>query len=503
MDDLSRRPAAGAASAHSLQRLVAIADSLAAHLDVADALESLAADCARAFGVRAAIFEQTPHGWLLSGRSGGRIRTSLSDLDRALSSLTERGIATLDLRGEGLWTALAVQTAGELPIRVLLSGDWRAFGEELLSFATLVGFALRCTRERAGRIRMERLVLGTYRTSRNLSRRGELTAICQRLADGVSRELSADRVALALYRPGVDRLVIAATHGYSVASVRDVRIEPGTWVVGHVYSTGRPVFVRDIAQIRTQPPTPRHYRTSSFIAVPISAGHETIGVLTATDKHDGSAFERADVVAVRSFAATAALAIAAARSADEANRLTYAATADSVTTLFNRSYFDTRLHQELERARRASAPLTVLLLDIDDFKKINDTYGHPFGDTILHAVGEILRSSVRVFDICARFGGDEFAILMPTTDRARATASAERIRKRVATHSTFPSGPRLTVSIGVAVSREDDTPADLVRRADRLLYQAKQAGKNRVSADQDESAVDRMPSGRDNHAEPA
>jgi diguanylate cyclase (GGDEF)-like protein len=502
MDELTGRPAGGVTPAQSVQRLIAIADAVANHTDIGDALESLAADCSRAFGARVAIFEQAAHGWTLVGRSPGRFRTSLADLDRALTSLPPDAVTTIDLRGEGVWTALAVAQSGEWLIRILLAGDWRAFGGELTSFATLLAFALRCARERAGRVRMERLVLGGYRVGRNLSRRTDFSATCQRLVDDLSRELAADRVALALYRPAVDRLVIAATHGYPAASVKDVRIEPGSWVVGHVYTTGRPVFVRDIAQLRNNPATPRHYRTSSFVAVPMFSGTETIGVLSATDKRDGSPFERADALALRSFASTAALAIAAARSADEANRLSYAATADSVTALFNRSYFDTRLHQELERARRAGTPLTVLLLDIDDFKKINDTYGHPFGDAILHAVGEILRSTVRVFDICARFGGDEFAILMPTTDHARATASAERIRKRVATNTSFPSGPRLTVSIGVAVSSEDDTPADLVRRADRLLYQAKEQGKNRVCANADDAVMDPMPPDHDNHAEP-
>jgi diguanylate cyclase (GGDEF)-like protein len=412
-------------------------------------------------------------------------------------------VASTDLRGEGIWTSLALDASGELPRRILLAGDWRAFAGELTVFATVLGFALRCAREREARLRMERLVVGGYRISRHLSRRSDFAATCQRLVDDLARELSAGRVALALYRPAIDRLVIAATHGFPMAAVKDERIEPGAWVVGHVYASGRPVFVRDIAQIRSGPTALRRYRTSSFVAAPLFAGAEPIGVLSATDKRDGSSFERADAIALRAFAATAALAIAAARNADEANRLSYVATADSVTTLFNRSYFDTRLHQELERARRAATPLTVLLLDIDDFKTINDTCGHQFGDTILHAVGEILRSSVRVFDICARFGGDEFAILMPSTDRTRATASAERIRKRVATHATFPSGPRLTVSIGVAVSREDDTPADLVRRADRLLYEAKAAGKNRVCTNPDDDAVPKNPSARSDRAEPA
>jgi diguanylate cyclase len=143
----------------------------------------------------------------------------------------------------------------------------------------------------------------------------------------------------------------------------------------------------------------------------------------------------------------------------------------------------------VERARRGSSSLTVLLADIDDFKSINDTYGHQTGDAVLRMVGTVLRSTVRVFDVCARYGGDEFAILMPTSDRSTATACAERILQHV---SEAPDGveenthlPRLTLSIGVAVIEPGDAPADIIRRADQCLYRAKGEGKNRVCVNLD------------------
>ena len=174
----------------------------------------------------------------------------------------------------------------------------------------------------------------------------------------------------------------------------------------------------------------------------------------------------------------------ATRSDTEAHRLAYAATVDALTGLFNRPYFDARLHQEVERAKRGTISLTVLMADIDDFKTVNDTYGHQVGDAVLQVVGGILRSAVRVFDVCARYGGDEFAIVMPSSDQSSAAACAERIRQRVADYYTrddsVPLLPRLTMSIGVAVIEAGDSPADLIRRADQCLYQAKAAGKNCV-----------------------
>jgi diguanylate cyclase (GGDEF)-like protein len=266
--------------------------------------------------------------------------------------------------------------------------------------------------------------------------------------------------------------------------VKDVRIEPGTWVVGHVYSSRRPVVVRDVRQLTGKSLAPRPYRTFSFAAVPIVAGAETVGVLSATDKRDGSAFDRQDSMALRTFGVSAALALVAARSETEVHRLAYAATVDGLTGLFNRHYFDVRLHQELERAKRSATSLTLLLADVDDFKAINDTYGHQTGDAVLRMVGGALRSAVRVFDICARYGGDEMAILMPSSDRASAIACAERVQKWIAESAGRENAPAqlptLTVSIGVAVFETGDAPADLLHRADQCLYEAKSAGKNRV-----------------------
>jgi diguanylate cyclase (GGDEF)-like protein len=123
------------------------------------------------------------------------------------------------------------------------------------------------------------------------------------------------------------------------------------------------------------------------------------------------------------------------------------------------------------------------MADIDDFKIINDTYGHQGGDAVLQVIGGILRTAVRVFDVCARYGGDEFAILMPSSDAPNAAACGERIRRRVAEYRNeqhVPPLPPLTMSIGVAVTGSGDSAADVIMRADRCLYRAKAAGKNRV-----------------------
>lgn len=475
----------------ALARLAAAADAIAGAGSLDAALDALAAGVARTFSARVRAFSETPRGWVQVAQIGAPIRASLSDLDRALRSVPRGVVVRMDMRhaGEGVWTVLPLEHQG-MPLLVVVDGDWADHEAALSAWSAALSFALRCATERVEREAVERTLLHEYAIGRRLSRLGDLETVCEQLVDHVSRSLDAERVAVALYRPEEDRLAIAATRGYPADTVKDVRIEPGAWVLGHVFLSRRPVFVKDVAQLHGAVVEHRHYRTRSFVAVPMLAGAQAVGVLTATDKRDGSAFSDHDARAMRIFSVPAGLAIQAARNSAEANRLAYAATIDALTGLFNRHYLDARLHQEIERARRASTSLTLLLLDIDDFKTINDTMGHPIGDKILHGVGNVLRSSVRVFDVCARLGGDEFAIVLPGSDHERAAASAERIRERVAAQSAFAPVERVTVSIGVATFRSGDTSEDLIRRADRLLYVAKAQGKNRVCTSADAAKIE-------------
>ena len=475
-----------------LDALGGIVDALKDARDLQSAVERLNAAVASTLNARACVLQRSDRGWTLAAQSPGGLRMTISDLQAAFEDVPETGpAATVEPRpiGDGMWTAIALGNPGEGFLVMLVAGDWTSHESTLHGFALLVSFALRSTFERELRHAAERLLATGYTMARRLSRRATVESVCQSAVEQVSRSLRADRVALALYRPEEDRLVVAATHGYPAAVVSDERIAPGAWVLGHVFAVRRPVVVRDVREIPGMSLETRPYRTYSFAAVPLLAGSETIGVLSATDKRDGTAFNRRDTVALRTFSVSAAVALAAARTDAEVHRLAYAATVDSLTGLFNRRYLDGRLHQEVERAKRASNSLTVLMADIDDFKAINDTHGHQVGDAILREVGHILRSAVRVFDICARYGGDEFAIIMPSSDRASAVACAERIRVRIAEASGLAGVPHLTMSIGVAVIDGSDAPDELIRRADTCLYRAKADGKNRVAVDADTANV--------------
>ena len=317
------------------------------------------------------------------------------------------------------------------------------------------------------------LLVDVYKLARRIGRSGAVDAVCQRVVEQAARTVAAERVALALYHSDEHGLAVAAACGYAMAAVKDVRIEPGEWVMGHVYASRRALVVRDVRRLRALSDATRRYRSYSFAAVPVMSEGQVLGVLSATDKFDAGTFTQHDVAALRAIGGVAALGLTAARSEAEVVRLAHAATIDSLTGLYNRRSFDTRVRQEIERAKRSSGTLAVLMIDIDDFKHVNDTQGHPAGDAVLRAVADVLRSVVRVFDFCARYGGDEFAIVMPNGDRASTSAAAERIRERIST-----SG--VTVSVGAATMRADETAEEIVVRADDSLYRAKAAGKNCV-----------------------
>lgn len=154
---------------------------------------------------------------------------------------------------------------------------------------------------------------------------------------------------------------------------------------------------------------------------------------------------------------------------------------DTLTGLFNRRKLDEVLSQECERASRTGAPLAVILADIDNFKSVNDLYGHQTGDQLLVAFATLLQQGVRKVDTVARWGGEEFMILCPDTDLAGACTVAESIRSAVARHG-FATVGRKTCSFGVSEYRPGDSPQAIIKRADGALYAAKHGGRNQVCA---------------------
>ena len=159
------------------------------------------------------------------------------------------------------------------------------------------------------------------------------------------------------------------------------------------------------------------------------------------------------------------------------------ATTDDLTQMHNRRYFFLAGERELYSARRHERPITVMRLDVDRFKQVNDRWGHAVGDEVLKTIAKIIKASVRSGDICSRLGGDEFSFLLSETDSIRANLIAERIRCSIAAqvHISGNDILNVTVSVGVAVAnREWPTLEELLILSDKALYQAKESGRDRV-----------------------
>jgi two-component system cell cycle response regulator len=160
---------------------------------------------------------------------------------------------------------------------------------------------------------------------------------------------------------------------------------------------------------------------------------------------------------------------------------------DALTGLYNRRYMETHVGTLVEQATARDKPLTVLILDIDYFKAINDSWGHDAGDDVLREFALRIRKAIRGIDLACRYGGEEFVVVMPETDMAVATMVAERLRRRIASEPfSIQQGARtieVTISVGLAALGRDDTAATVLKRADQALYRAKRDGRNRVVPD--------------------
>jgi diguanylate cyclase (GGDEF)-like protein len=332
-----------------------------------------------------------------------------------------------------------------------------------------------------------------YRFARQLLLSAEGAGVCQLVVNGLAAAVGASQGTLALYQAEDDALAIVATVGHPSVLVSHLRIRPGEGVLGRVYATGRAECSR---VARPAEPLSRQwrYRTDSYLAVPLPGPEGVVGVVSLTEPVDDRPFTRQQLAVVRAYAVPAALALGRESLRDRNLSLAHLATVDALTGLANRRHLDERLAQEVQRAQRGRANLALLMIDIDDFKVLNDTRGHLSGDLVLKEVADILRRSVRGFDVCARYGGEEFAILMPGATASTAFQIAERIRRQTELHFAdswrFGATGGPTLSIGVSSSQGELSGEGLVATADAALLDAKAAGKNIVRLYGDREVAD-------------
>lgn len=302
-----------------------------------------------------------------------------------------------------------------------------------------------------------------------------------------STELTkASQGSLMIYDEEKLELSIKATKGFHEKIVEQFRIKPGEGIAGWVLKEGEPLVVEDIERDERfgKKSRPR-YKTRSFISIPLKINSRIVGVLNISDKVTGEVFSEDDLNLLLSFANHASIAIERSEYYNKSEVLKKISITDPLTELLNRRYFQERLTEEIERSKRYKYPLSLIILDIDNFKNYNDVNGHLVGDEGLKITASCIRNAVRTMDVVARFGGEEFAVILPQTEKDEANIIAERIRKEVE-KTYYPMEERqpkgeFTISIGLATYPNDASELlGLINNADRAMYAAKAQGKNRV-----------------------
>jgi diguanylate cyclase (GGDEF)-like protein len=272
-----------------------------------------------------------------------------------------------------------------------------------------------------------------------------------------------------------DDLVLRTSNGTLTPLIQEGSRLPsteGAW--GHAFCSGKTV----IENLLENPGSPALYaETGSRMCIPLVSFGQALGVLVL-ESSDRSAFNPHDVQPLESVADICATAIQNAHYVERVKQLAYL---DGLTGIFNRRYFEMRIEEEMERARRFGAGMAVVMIDIDQFKRINDEFGHLLGDEVLRQVSSILHQQLRKIDVVCRYGGEEFAILLSQTNPQHALMVAEKLRKTVESWQ-FPGVPRaVTISAGTANFPDHGATRDeVVKAADAGLYMAKQTGRNRV-----------------------
>lgn len=322
-----------------------------------------------------------------------------------------------------------------------------------------------------------------YSATRALLTTLDYETLLGRILDAaISAIPAAEKGILNLMAPETGKLEIRAMFGY-----KDPRIRTSTKRRIHGYTAlaiqqRKPLLIHDATMeglYGLLEGEAEDLPVRSIIIAPLILDDQALGalILSASNR---SAFTQDDLRLLESFAATISAAINNSLLHSRMQRL---AITDSVTNLYNRRGFYELARREIERARRFGHSLSVIMMDLDQLKSVNDTYGHAVGDQVLRTLADRLSQHVREFDILCRYGGDEFALLLPETDLFMASSVAERLRSSIADEPINTDGGSVPITISLGVTKATSNTSnleELLKSADRALYAAKQSGRNRL-----------------------
>ena len=331
-----------------------------------------------------------------------------------------------------------------------------------------------------------------YNLSQAMNFIDDLKRLLSTILDKALETVNAEKGSLMLYDFSENVLQVKVVYGLADKKAEEeinsglvecTKIQAGEGIAGSVFSTKKSV----ISNLGQNDPRFKEYQSAvnnvdSLLCVPLIAKGEAIGVINISNKKNKQLFNKQDLEFMEALANQAAIAI------DNA-KLYELATKDGLTKLYTHRHFSTLLDTELKRASRYNHVMSVLMMDIDDFKQVNDKYGHALGDRVLREVASVLHKTLRKIDMPARYGGEEFAVILPETGSQGATIIAQRLRERVEQmeiHTNDGEKVDITISIGIASFPDVEASEEIIMEyADKALYQSKHKGKNCVHLYQD------------------
>jgi diguanylate cyclase (GGDEF)-like protein len=329
-------------------------------------------------------------------------------------------------------------------------------------------------------VRELRLLIETTRT---LASAGEPKAVLRVIFDKAKTFVRCEAWSLFLIDPSTHELVFEMVGGPKARRLKGLRVKFGQGIVGWVAQHGKPAVVNETRKDRRFHPAidrVTRFVTRSVLCVPIFSRKRPAAVLEMVNKV-GKPFDRQDLHLLIHLAEQASIALERLSLQEQAASL---GVTDELTQLYNARYLDQALDREARRCRRYGSIMALIFLDLDEFKRINDQYGHLMGSQCLTELAQIMMKSVRDVDILARYGGDEFVVILPETTVATARSVAERLHEAITSHiflSDEGIKARLTASIGIAGFPDHaQSKEGLLRKADEAMYRAKSEGPDKI-----------------------
>ncbi len=311
-----------------------------------------------------------------------------------------------------------------------------------------------------------------HKVSKNMATDIEMDELMVLILSSCVKSVGADGGIIALYNRNTDKPEVKSTWQVKNEEAEKLREKITKWLAPYNSK-------KEKGQICESESLSSSGKLGYVLCAPLRTRGEILGAITVSYRKN----REPDVGAKRLLTAFANQAAAAVQNIILYKKTQRLSMTDGLTGVHNYRYFQKQMDKELLRAQRYDLNFSIIIIDLDNFKKINDTYGHPEGDKVLKAVSKFIKKMVRKTDIVARYGGDEFSVILPATPKRGAVILGERIRKRVIKNKALSSRFKISLSVGVSSYPEDGVHGEeILKKADKALYRAKESGRNKTCA---------------------